>query len=826
MLGELATDAAAERTDFLVAGDRAASKFLDAQPATVADARRPDADRRRPGLPRPSRPTGRSASGAGTRTRRRASGSPRPRSSRTPPSWSSSTTRPRSRLVRRGGPRGGRHGRPADRRRRPARHRRHRRPRRRSSWATTTAYARRRRRLGRRRRRGRRDADDEEAAAALLYDLALDFQERSQRCEARLIEQFEDAVSRPRRPARRPDHPRRRGRAAVSSADGAFEAEVLPEDGDGQWRDARPTPEEHRRVLRPDRRVRRPRRGARRGVPGRGAAEGEEGEDGGGRRGRRGDGSRRRGRGRRPARRLGERTAALVADRRAPGARGCASPGRSSSSAGSSCPAPGSRRGTRPRRPARGPASTSTSARPRRAASPLRVPYPIATADAATGNMTILAGVGVLGGRGPAGRPRGHAGPLGRPFEVDPRSRHLLLIAEGPAIAGLRFLVDEAVRDGRSVVLLYGAPRRAWSTRRASCPTRWSTWSRPPTGRWVTRARWGDLVPSYEAWADQAFAAGRRRCSGALLDAGGGAAGTPRRRDAGPEARGRAAAGVGIDRVPAEGLPPGGRGPGRGLRRGDLPRLRGRGHGSGRRSGRAARARCSPPASSPGARREAQAQGRPGDAHPARTPTVRRIRPAITPAPRFAPGPPGRGAAPGATTGAPAGASDRRPRSTSWAAGPCGSRWTSAAAWCCRTRCSPRRGRSGSAWRWRTSSTCRGSGARDPRRVAQAARRAAGAADGTIPAGLLVGVGLQHPGLAQVLERYAATWARWSVPVIVNLGGDSAGSSARRAGSWTGCRASPGSSSTCRPAAGHGCSAGRAVGVERGRGRRRATDCR
>ena len=44
-----------------------------------------------------------------------------------------------------------------------------------------------------------------------------------------------------------------------------------------------------------------------------------------------------------------------------------------------------------------------------------------------------------------------------------------------------------------------------------------------------------------------------------------------------------------------------------------------------------------------------------------------------------------------------------------------------------------------------------------------------------VPAGLLIGVGLQHPGLEQVLERYAATWARWPVPVIVNLCGASTG---------------------------------------------------
>jgi len=39
------------------------------------------------------------------------------------------------------------------------------------------------------------DADDDELAAQRLYDLALEFQERSQRSEARLLEQFEDASS-------------------------------------------------------------------------------------------------------------------------------------------------------------------------------------------------------------------------------------------------------------------------------------------------------------------------------------------------------------------------------------------------------------------------------------------------------------------------------------------------------------------------------------------------------------------------------------------------------------------------------------------------------
>ncbi len=44
-----------------------------------------------------------------------------------------------------------------------------------------------------------------------------------------------------------------------------------------------------------------------------------------------------------------------------------------------------------------------------------------------------------------------------------------------------------------------------------------------------------------------------------------------------------------------------------------------------------------------------------------------------------------------------------------------------------------------------------------------------------IPAGLLLGTGPQNPGLDTVLERYAEAWARWSVPVILSLCADTAG---------------------------------------------------
>ena len=43
-----------------------------------------------------------------------------------------------------------------------------------------------------------------------------------------------------------------------------------------------------------------------------------------------------------------------------------------------------------------------------------------------------------------------------------------------------------------------------------------------------------------------------------------------------------------------------------------------------------------------------------------------------------------------------------------------------------------------------------------------------------VPAGVLLGMGLQNPGLESVIERYAPTWAKWPTPVIVSLAGESA----------------------------------------------------
>ncbi|HEU4572171.1 MAG TPA: dihydroorotate dehydrogenase electron transfer subunit [Candidatus Limnocylindrales bacterium] len=142
----------------------------------------------------------------------------------------------------------------------------------------------------------------------------------------------------------------------------------------------------------------------------------------------------------------------------------------------------------------------------------LRRPFSINTADPISGVITIHFRTI---GRGTEWFTRlrpGDAvdmlGPLGRPFEVDPRSRHLLLIAGGLGMAGVRALADEALRDGRQVTLLFGA---------ASARDVYPSSLLPDEVEYVIATDDGsvghhgfvtELVPEYEAWADQAFACG------------------------------------------------------------------------------------------------------------------------------------------------------------------------------------------------------------------------------------------------------------------------------------------------------------------------------
>src|SRR5215208_4210272 len=142
----------------------------------------------------------------------------------------------------------------------------------------------------------------------------------------------------------------------------------------------------------------------------------------------------------------------------------------------------------------------------------LRRPFSINTADPTTGVITIHFRTI---GRGTEWftrlRPGDRIdllGPLGRPFEVDPRSRHLLLVAGGLGMAGVRFLADEAIRDGRQVTLLFGASSAREVYPSSLLPDEVEYVVATDDGSIGHRGPITDLVPDYEAWADPAFASG------------------------------------------------------------------------------------------------------------------------------------------------------------------------------------------------------------------------------------------------------------------------------------------------------------------------------
>ena len=142
----------------------------------------------------------------------------------------------------------------------------------------------------------------------------------------------------------------------------------------------------------------------------------------------------------------------------------------------------------------------------------LRRPFSFNTIDPVSGNLTIHFRTV---GRGTEWftrlRPGDRVdmlGPLGRPFEVDPRNRHLLLVAGGLGMAGVRMLADEAIRDGRQVTLLFGAASSREVYPSSLLPDEVEYVVATDDGSLGHRGFVTDLVPQYEAWADQAFACG------------------------------------------------------------------------------------------------------------------------------------------------------------------------------------------------------------------------------------------------------------------------------------------------------------------------------
>ncbi len=150
----------------------------------------------------------------------------------------------------------------------------------------------------------------------------------------------------------------------------------------------------------------------------------------------------------------------------------------------------------------------------------LRRPFSINTYDRKAGDMTVhfrVTGVGTLWlARMRPGERAQMLGPLGRPFEVDPRSRNVLLVAGGLGMAGVRALADEALAAGRNVVLLFGAASAAQVYPSSLLPEEVEYVVATDDGSFGHHGLVTDLVARFEAWADQCFACGPQPMLAAL----------------------------------------------------------------------------------------------------------------------------------------------------------------------------------------------------------------------------------------------------------------------------------------------------------------------
>jgi dihydroorotate dehydrogenase electron transfer subunit len=150
----------------------------------------------------------------------------------------------------------------------------------------------------------------------------------------------------------------------------------------------------------------------------------------------------------------------------------------------------------------------------------LRRPFSINTYDRITGQISIhfrVTGVGTAWlARMQPGQEAEMLGPLGRSFERDPRSRHVLLVAGGLGMAGVRSLADEALAAGCNVTLLFGAASASEVYPSSLLPDEVEYVVATDDGSFGHHGFVTELLPQFEAWADQCFACGPQPMLAAL----------------------------------------------------------------------------------------------------------------------------------------------------------------------------------------------------------------------------------------------------------------------------------------------------------------------
>ena len=235
LLGEIAADAALERSDFLVQSTDQLRRFLDRHKERIAAYGGLTLIDEEPDYLSIAARLQRSAAGAGISGRPDRRLGQRDRGHRDGRRARRAVQPGRHlRRVRRCRPGGRRVRRDADRRRTTCSMPPGSRPRRRSRSARTRTPPPPTR--GRRRSPAETALDDDEAAARRLYDLALEFQERSQRSEARLLDEFEVAAATASDLLGDLVIVDDDDERLVLTGSRIVPAEVVPEEAEGEWR--------------------------------------------------------------------------------------------------------------------------------------------------------------------------------------------------------------------------------------------------------------------------------------------------------------------------------------------------------------------------------------------------------------------------------------------------------------------------------------------------------------------------------------------------------------------------------------------------------------
>ncbi|MHB1130830.1 MAG: dihydroorotate dehydrogenase electron transfer subunit [Chloroflexota bacterium] len=99
-------------------------------------------------------------------------------------------------------------------------------------------------------------------------------------------------------------------------------------------------------------------------------------------------------------------------------------------------------------------------------------------------------------------------GPLGRPFTLDPRAGHLLMVAGGVGVAPLVMLADEALGSGQAVTLALGARSATGIFPAQLLPVEVEYAVATEDGSLGRQGLVTDLLPPLLAWADQVYACG------------------------------------------------------------------------------------------------------------------------------------------------------------------------------------------------------------------------------------------------------------------------------------------------------------------------------